>query len=137
MQLPYELTIALRYMRSKRKAAVSLITLITVGGVAVGVSALTVVTSVWNGFEAEFLEKLLGINAHSVILRNHDVFRDYESSAAKLRKEKGISFVQPFVYSEVIAQSPKGVAGVAIKGIDPSLAQQTSLAKYISAASFT
>ena len=61
MQLPYEVKVALRYIRSRRKAAVSLITMITIGGVAVGVSALTVVTSVWNGFEQEFLEKLLGI----------------------------------------------------------------------------
>jgi lipoprotein-releasing system permease protein len=123
-------------MRSKRRGPVSLITMITIGGVAVGVSALTVVTSVWNGFEAEFLEKLLGINAHAVILKNHDVFRNYETAQNKLLETKGITFVQPFVYSEVIAQSPKGVAGVAIKGIVPDLAKQTSLAKYIPPGAF-
>jgi lipoprotein-releasing system permease protein len=136
MQLPYELTIALRYMRSKRRGPVSLITLITIGGVAVGVCALTVVTSVWNGFEAEFLEKLLGINAHAVVLKSRDVFRDHAEAVAKLEKVKGISFVQPFVYSEVIAQSAKGVAGVAIKGIVPELARKTPLAKYVGAAAF-
>ena len=136
MQLPYEVTIALRYIRSKRKAPVSLITLITVGGVAVGVSALTVVTSVWNGFEAEFLDKLLGINAHAVVLRNRDVFRDHAAVAEKLKQNKEISFVAPFVYSEVIAQSAKGVAGVAIKGIDPQLAKQTPLAKYVAKTAF-
>ena len=131
MALPFEVTVALRYIRSKRRGPVSLITMITVGGVAVGVCALTVVTSVWNGFEAEFLDKLLGINAHAVVLRNGDVFRDYDEISEKIRKQPGIAFVQPFVYSEVIAQSAKGVMGVAIKGIDPALAQQTALGKYI------
>ena len=121
--LPFELLVALRYIRSKRKGPVSLITLITIGGVAVGVAALTVVTSVWNGFEAEFLEKLLGINAHAAVLRNHDVFRAHADVEAKLRKEPGISYVQPFVYSEVMVQSQRGVSGVAIKGIDPDLAR--------------
>lgn len=136
MQLPYEAVVALRYIKSKRRGPVSLITLITVGGVAVGVAALTVVTSVWNGFEAEFLEKLLGINAHAVVLKRHDVFRGHEEVADKLRKQPGVSFVQPFVYSEVIAQSAKGVSGVALKGIDPALAQQTSLSKYLDAEAF-
>lgn len=133
MQLPYELKVALRYIRSRRKAAVSLITLITIGGVAVGVTALTVVTSVWNGFEAEFLEKLLGINAHAVLLRSHDVFRNHRDVAASLRKEPHIAFVAPFVYSEVIVQSESGVQGVAIKGLDPAVSRDTPLGKYIKA----
>lgn len=136
MNLPYEVIVALRYIRSKRKGPVSLITMITIGGVAVGVAALTVVTSVWNGFEAEFLDKLLGINAHAVVLRRHDVFRNHREVAQKLREQPGITFVQPFVYSEVIAQSSKGVNGVAIKGIDPLLAKETSLARYLEPGAF-
>jgi lipoprotein-releasing system permease protein len=136
MQLPYEIKIALRYISSRRKAAVSLITLITIGGVAVGVSALTVVTSVWNGFEAEFLEKLLGINAHAVLLRNHDVFRNHREVAEALRKEPHIAHVAPFVYSEVIAQSAAGVQGVAIKGLDPKIARDTPLGRYVKPEAF-
>lgn len=136
MQLPYEVKVALRYIRSRRKAAVSLITLITIGGVAVGVSALTVVTSVWNGFESEFLEKLLGINAHAVVLKNHDVFRNYRESAEVMRSQPQIQRVAPFVYSEVILQSESGVQGVAIKGIDPAIAAETPLAKYIQPETF-
>lgn len=131
MNLAYELRIALRYIRSKRRGPVSLITLITIGGVMVGVTALTVVTSVWNGFEAEFLDKLLGVNAHAVVLKNHDVFRKHEDVAERLRAQPGITTVAPFVYSEVIAQSAKGVAGVAIKGIDPVAAAATPVVRYI------
>jgi lipoprotein-releasing system permease protein len=136
MQLPFEVKVALRYVRSKRKAAVSLITVITIGGVAMGVSALTVVTSVWNGFEAEFLDKLLGINAHAVILRSHDIFRNHRTVAAELRKSAGVTEAAPFVYSEVIAQSETGVQGVAIKGIDPAIARNTPFAKYVPASAF-
>ena len=131
MNLPFELTVALRYIRSKRKGPVSLITLITIGGVWLGVTALTVVTSVWNGFEAEFLSKLLGINAHSVVLRNLDVFRDYESMSEKLKKEQGITIVNPFVYSEVIVRSPRATSGVAIKGVDARYAKETPLTEYV------
>lgn len=129
MQLPFEAEVALRYLRSQRKG--SLITLITIGGVAVGVAALTVVTSVWNGFEAEFLEKLLGVNAHALLLRSGDVFRDHRAVAERLRAQPGITYVQPFVYSEVIVQSARGVSGVVVKGVDPTLARGTSLAKYV------
>src|SRR5262245_59885941 len=118
-------------MRSGRKAGVSLPTFLTVTGVMVGVAALTVVTSVWNGFEAEFLEKLLGINAHAIVLKRHDVFRNHREVAKKLLQDPQIASVAPFVYSEVIAQSQTGVQGVAIMGIDPRVAASTPLARYL------
>lgn len=136
VQLPFEVTVALRYMRSGRKAGVSLPTFLTVTGVMIGVAALTVVTSVWNGFEAEFLEKLLGINAHAIVLKRHDVFRNHREVAEKLRADPKIAHVAPFVYSEVIAQSPLGVQGVAIKGVDPKVAATTPLARYVPKGAF-
>ncbi|MBI4819812.1 MAG: ABC transporter permease [Deltaproteobacteria bacterium] len=136
MRLPYELVVALRYVRAKRRAAINLITLITIGGVAVGVCALTVVTSVWNGFEAEFLEKLLGINAHAVILRKFDMFREPERVSSAMEKEGGVELVAPFVYSEIIVQSARNVAGVAIKGVDVKKAAASPLAKYVEPAAF-
>jgi lipoprotein-releasing system permease protein len=131
VRLPFEITIALRYMRAGRKAGVSLPTFLTVTGVMVGVAALTVVTSVWNGFEAEFLEKLLGINAHAIVLKRHDVFRNHRDVAKRLTEDPRIEHAAPFVYSEVIAQSPTSVQGVAIKGIDPRVSSTTPLARYL------
>jgi lipoprotein-releasing system permease protein len=136
VNLPFELQIALRYIRSKRKGPVSLITLITVAGVCLGVTALTVVTSVWNGFEAEFLSKLLGVNAHAIVLKNLDVFRDYEEISEKLLKDPNIAHVNPFVYSEVIVRSAKGTAGVAIKGVVARYAKETPLKQYVSKEAF-
>lgn len=132
MQLPYEVTVALRYMRSRKKAGISLTSALTIVAFALGVTALTVVTSVWNGFEAEFLDKLLGINAHAVILKRGDFFRDHVEVADKLRADPQIDHVAPFVFSEVIGQSAKGVQGLLIKGVDPQQTLGSPLAKYIS-----
>lgn len=129
--MPFELKVALRYLRAKRKAGVSVTGVLTVAGVALGVWALTVVTSVWNGFEAEFLDKLLGVNAHAIVLKRHDVFRDHREVTKALLERPRIRDAAPFVYSEVIVQSPRGVQGVAIKGIDPSAAMRLPLAKYV------
>ncbi|MCB9650751.1 MAG: ABC transporter permease [Deltaproteobacteria bacterium] len=132
MESPFEVQVAFRYMRSRRKAGISLTSFLTVVAFMLGVAALTVVTSVWNGFEAEFLDKLLGINAHALVLRRHDVFRDHEAVAKALRASPGVEHVAPFVYSEVIAQSALGVQGVVIKGIDPEVTVGSPLAKYVS-----
>jgi len=129
--VPFEVLVALRYLRARRKAGISLTSFLTVAGVMLGVAALTVVTSVWNGFESAFLDKLLGINAHAVVLRRNDIFRDYDQVAKALSDRPGIEHVTPFVYSEVIVQSPRGVQGVAIKGIDPEKATQLQLATYV------
>jgi lipoprotein-releasing system permease protein len=130
--LPYEVLVALRYLRSRKKAGISLTSFLTVLAFTLGVAALTVVTSVWNGFEAEFLDKLLGINAHAIVLKRHDVFRNWADVAEQLKKQPGIEHVAPFVYSEVIVQSARGVQGVAIKGIDPVGAVSSPLARYVS-----
>jgi lipoprotein-releasing system permease protein len=133
MQLPFEVIVALRYMRSRRKAGISLTSFLTVVAFTLGVAALTVVTSVWNGFEAEFLDKLLGINAHTLVLRRHDVFRDHREVASRLGAQPGVTLVSPFVYSEVIVQSASAVQGVVIKGVDPELAARAPLGRYVSA----
>lgn len=129
--MPFEVLVALRYLRARRKAGISLTSFLTVAGVMLGVAALTVVTSVWNGFESAFLDKLLGINAHAVVLKRSDVFRDHEQVTQALRELPGIDQVAPFVYSEVIVQSARGVQGVAIKGIDATTTRDLQLAEYL------
>ena len=67
--MTYELTVGLRYLKSRRRQTfISLITLISVGGVAVGVMVLIVVLAVMSGFETSLKEKILGINSHIWIL---------------------------------------------------------------------
>lgn len=133
MQLPFEATVALRYLRSRRKAGISLTSFLTVAAFATGIAALTVVTAVWNGFEAEFLDKLLGVNAHGIILKRYGVMRKPKALVERLREAPQITLAAPFVYSEVILQSARGARGVVVKGMTPADLAKTPLAGYISA----
>lgn len=132
MRAPFEIWVALRYLQSRKKAGISLTSFLTVVAFALGVAALTVVTSVWNGFEQEFLDKLLGINAHAMVLKRFDVFRDHAAVAEHLRAQPGIDRVAPFISSEVIGQSAKGIQGLMLKGVDPAEAAKTPLGRYVS-----
>ena len=77
--MPYELFIALRYLKAKRKSAfISIITLISTAGVALGVMALIVVLAVMTGFESDLKEKILGTNAHIVVLKSGDGIGKYQ-----------------------------------------------------------
>jgi lipoprotein-releasing system permease protein len=71
----FPLQLAFRYMRSKKQASVSMGTLFAILGVALGVAALATVISVTGGFRAEFREKVLGVNAHVLVLKYSSDFR--------------------------------------------------------------
>jgi lipoprotein-releasing system permease protein len=132
--LPFEWALSLRYLKAKRQQIfISLITWISVGGVAVGVMALIVVLAVMSGFEDLLKHKIVGTNAHVVVLQ-HDSHRlkDYEAVAERVRQAPHVVAVTPFVYSQVMLSSRVNVMGVVIRGIDPAREQLvTDLAKNI------
>lgn len=118
--MSYELFIGLRYLRSKRRSAfISIITLISTAGVALGVMALIVVLAVMTGFEEDLKEKILSTNAHIVLLGGGTLgnYRDVMASVGKM--DSGILASTPFIYSQVMLSSGKNVSGVVLRGIDP------------------
>ena len=118
--MPYELFISLRYLKAKRKSAfISIITLISTAGVALGVMALIIVLAVMTGFELDLKEKILGTNAHIVVLKTGGAIDDYASLREKLEKYKGVIASTPFIYNQVMLASGKNVSGVVLRGIDP------------------
>lgn len=118
--MPYELFISLRYLKAKRKSAfISIITLISTAGVALGVMALIIVLAVMTGFELDLKEKILGTNAHIVVLKTGGAIDDYVSLQEKLEKYKGVLASTPFIYNQVMIASGKNVSGVVLRGIDP------------------
>jgi lipoprotein-releasing system permease protein len=118
--MPYELFISLRYLKAKRKSAfISIITLISTAGVALGVMALIIVLAVMTGFELDLKEKILGTNAHIVVLKTGGAIDDYASLREKLEKYKGVVASTPFIYNQVMIASGKNVSGVVLRGIDP------------------
>ena len=118
--MPYELFVALRYLRAKRKSAfISIITFISTSGVALGVMALIIVLAVMTGFEEDLKEKILGTNAHIVVLKSSGTMIDYRGQMDKLREINGVVAATPFIYSQVMLSSGKNVSGVVLRGMDP------------------
>ena len=120
MNLPYQFFIAFRYLKTKKKQkGVSLNTLISVGGVAVGVMALLVVLSVMSGFHEDLQKKILGVNAHVVLLNYKGGMPEYKDVLEKLRADKEILSAAPFVMGQVMISYGKRAHGVFLRGIDP------------------
>jgi len=117
--MPYELLIGLRYLKAKRKSTfISIITFISTAGVTLGVMALIVVLAVMTGFEEDLKEKILGTNAHLVVVRSGAPMDDYRGMMEKLKKYQGVVAATPFIYNQVMLSSGKNVSGVVLRGID-------------------
>ncbi len=122
MGLP--LTLAIRYMRSKKRAFVSVGTMFAILGVALGVAALSTVVSVTGGFRSEFREKVLGVNAHVLVLKYTSDFREYRKVMDQVKNIPGVTGIAPFVINPMMLTHTEGTVtrtatGVLLKGIDP------------------
>jgi lipoprotein-releasing system permease protein len=92
----YELFIGRRYLRAKRKQAfISLITVISVGGVAIGVSALIIVISVMTGFREDLQAKILGANADLVVKTEKPYFGPYLKTMDRIAQDKDVVALTP------------------------------------------
>jgi lipoprotein-releasing system permease protein len=117
--LPYELFIGLRYLKAKRKATfISIITVISTAGVALGVMALIIVLAVMTGFEEDLKEKILGTNAHIVVLKSSGEIDDYNGLMKKLKGLSGVVAATPFIYNQVMLSTGRNVSGVVLRGIE-------------------
>jgi lipoprotein-releasing system permease protein len=120
MGFPLELSI--RYIRSKKRAFVSVGTLFAILGVTLGVAALTTVVSVTSGFIREFQDKVLGVNAHVLVLKYSSDFREYREVMKVAEKVPGVKGVAPFSINPMMVTHGRYTAtGVLVKGVDPSL----------------
>jgi lipoprotein-releasing system permease protein len=133
MNLPYPLFIALRYLRTKKKhPGISINTLISIGGVAVGVMALLVVLSVMSGFHEDLQKKILGVNAHMIILDYKGTMPEYKDVIQKLEGEENIISYAPFVLGQAMVSYGKKAHGVFLRGIIPEKEiKTTEILKYM------
>jgi len=117
--MPYELFVGLRYLKAKRKSTfISIITVISTAGVALGVMALIIVLAVMTGFEEDLTEKILGTNAHIVVLKSNGEMADYNDLMVKLKGLGGVIAATPFIYNQVMLSTGKNVSGVVLRGIE-------------------
>ncbi len=118
--MKFELFVAQKYLLARQKQTfISVITFISILGVALGVAALIIVLGVMNGFSQNLQEKILGINAHILVGSYNGLITDYHQLEEKISQIKGVKAVAPFIYSEVMASGPGGVKGLVLRGIDP------------------
>ncbi|WP_031570726.1 lipoprotein-releasing ABC transporter permease subunit [Rheinheimera texasensis] len=125
MQVPVSLFIGLRYSQSRKgNAFLSFITLFSVAGIFLGVLALTVVSSVMNGFEGELKKRILGVIPH-LIVQSADTTLPQRLS----QQFPAIAQVSPFLQSEALIQSSKDLTGAMLQGVDvnalPTFLQQS------------
>jgi lipoprotein-releasing system permease protein len=122
--MSFPLFVARRYLLARRKQAfISVISLISVLGVALGVASLIVVLGVMNGFSEDLRSKILGVNAHVLVSSVGQGMEDHAGMARKAAALPGVVGVTPFIYSEVMASTTQGVKGVVLRGIDPATAE--------------
>jgi lipoprotein-releasing system permease protein len=125
----FEFIVAWRYLRARRRDRfVSVIAGLTLTGIALGVAALIVVTSVMNGFNSEIVSKLLGLNGHFSAYPIEARFTDYEQSAFQISEVDGVVTAVPFVEGQALASGIRADAmGVIVRGMSLASIEQLSL----------
>src|SRR5688572_14365778 len=119
LRMAYSLQIGLRYLRSKKRSSLSVITVVAVAGVALGVGALLAVLSITSGFQDEFRNKVLGVNAHVLVLKYGLDFEEYRDVIATADAMPSVAASAPFVINEMMIAKGDSISGVLVKGIDP------------------
>lgn len=118
---PYAGRIGWRYLRSKKRRTVSVITFIAVNGVMVGVAALLAVLAITSGFQEEFRNKVLGVNAHVLVLKYGLDFEEYRGVVDRAREMPEVSGAAPFFINEMLLGHGDRTTAVLVKGVDPEL----------------
>jgi lipoprotein-releasing system permease protein len=137
---PISVFIGLRYSRSKNNTGfVSFITFFSTVGILLGVASLITVVSVMNGFESELKKRILGIIPH-IIVSNFNVNKQHSNTLEPLQwqilrtellAQSHVLKVTPFLESEALIQSKKGLKGVLIQGVKPSFEKDNIITKHM------
>jgi len=131
--IPYELFISLRYLKAKRRQTfISVISFISISGVAIGVMALIIVLGVMTGFSDDLRDKILGVKSHLVISHYGAGITNYQEIIKKVNKVEDVLSATPSIYGQVMLSSPSNALGVVLKGIEvDSASKVTNLASFI------
>ena len=118
--MSFELFIAIRYLKAKRKEGfISLVTFLSIAGVAVGVMALVVVIAVMSGAENSFRDKILGLEPHLLVMNYAGQFDNYQKTIEKVQTIKHVDNVSPILFSQIMVRSASSFTGAMLRGIDP------------------
>jgi lipoprotein-releasing system permease protein len=117
----YELKIALRYLRARRKDAfISITTIFTAVGVMIGVAALTMTLSVMGGFEQSIKERVLNLSPQVQILDSRGSIDNYGDIEKKVAGVPGVNGAESYIIGQAMLSSGRGIGGVVVRGVEPN-----------------
>lgn len=120
--MQFELFVALRYLLARRKQAfISLISVISTLGVAVGVMALIIALALMTGLQQELRDRIVGSTAHIYVFKIGGGFDDVSAEVQRLEAQPGVSGAAPVLLGKGILKSANGSSFITLKGIDPAL----------------
>ena len=120
MLQPFELFVGLRYTRAKRRNHfISFISLLSILGIALGVTALITVMAVMNGFEKELRERILGAASHATITLFEEPMQQWQLLADAAIEHPEVNGAAPYVEGQVMVVKSKQVTGIVIRGVLP------------------
>jgi lipoprotein-releasing system permease protein len=124
----FELFVAARYLRAKRRQAViGVITIISVIGVTAGVASLVIALSINAGFQKDLQDQLLGSQSHINLVRvQNDGIEDWRALMTRLAKEPHVTGVAPAMYGQVMATRAARASGALVKGVIPEYENRVS-----------
>ena len=132
MLQPYELFVGLRYTRAKRRNHfISFISLISILGIALGVTALITVMSVMNGFEKELRERILGAASHATVTLFEKPMLDWRTLADAAVAHPEVAGAAPYVEGQVMVVKSKQVTGIVVRGVLPEGTQACILVHFV------
>ena len=119
---PLELFVGLRYTHSKRRTHfISFISMTSMLGIALGVTALITVLSVMNGFEKELRDRILGMASHATVTTYAGRMADWQGLSQTLEEQSSIIAMAPYVQGESMLSQGKRVSGAIIRGVMPGM----------------
>jgi lipoprotein-releasing system permease protein len=127
MRQPYELSIAVRYLRTRSAHSfISFISAVSMIGIALAVAVLIVVLSVMNGFESELQRRILGMVSDASIAGYEGPLVDWRAARERVLARGDVEAAAPYVEGQAMAAVGETVAGVTVRGIDPELEAEVS-----------
>jgi lipoprotein-releasing system permease protein len=127
MRQPYELSIAVRYLRTRSSHSfISFISAVSMIGIALAVAVLIVVLSVMNGFEYELQRRILGMVSDASITGLNEPLADWQEARQLVLARDDVEAVAPYVEGQAMAQAGEALAGITVRGIDPKLETEVS-----------
>src|SRR5215471_16279648 len=114
----FEWLVAARYLRARRaESFISIISIFSLIGIALGVATLIIVMSVMNGFRAELLDRILGLNGHIIVQSTGQGVADYDAVAMRVRGVQGVRAAFPMIEGQVLVNTEGATYGALIRGI--------------------